>query len=769
MEKKEKEKSVLSRLSEDRGTEVFKSFDFSKLNRAYVRVAPASELIKIYCSRPWQEWFNQVYLHENPLNHLILDIIARKGSGSITQKVCLNAYFAYIAYISQNSEDLSNLSNLSNLFNLSKISNKKTNLSYFIIRIFNTLLKNGLIEIVGTEPTSTKPSKLYTITSRGIRKLFYFLLPPETPQDLSNTIAELADEFMAFLEAYPPLISNDEIDLTSMLEFSPQLFDFFKTHYEEFVDGVVLACEQSLGSPIPRQFCNFPDKGCFEYSGPEARALGKVCFIEGTITSMSPPQSKIVQVELGCSLCGARFVQAINDKMPRLVCKLCDGQLKILNKKSEDFLIFNLRTNSSTFDFTVEASCHLVSEITQIFERNQSCNILAVLKSRPAKKGSNIEDFYYSLVSIKPLLRTIEIDDSIAPIPLDNLLARFCPAVVGLEDAKLALLASIVRSGRPRKGRLNLLLSGDPGTGKSFLFAEAQKYLAWLPCGLVDGGNSSAVGILGGAVRSDAGGWSIVRGSLAQASGGLLFVEEMTTLSSETLDKFKQSLESGAVIISKAGLAVSFQAETSLVASCNACKGFFDKSRPLSTQIPISSSMLDRFDSKITIFRGAVLPVVIAKRMVSSSTENVEDVAFLTSYLRRAHSLNPTFDEEAQVFFAENATLPPRQMRAVKNFALGLAQLRFSDVVEIEDVKRGFDFIRKYNKLFFGIGESEGYHIESSAITAILGLLENGPVPEQELLKQLNPVDKTLIIEAIKTLVIRGEINRSSKGLERVV
>ena len=764
-----KEKTSSPNDNEEKGTQVFKPFDFSKLNRAYVRVAPASELIKIYCSRPWQEWFNQVHLHENPLNHLILDIIARKGSGSITQKVCLNAYFAYIAYISQNSEDLSNLSNLSNLFNLSKISNKKTNLSYFIIRIFNTLLKNGLIEIVGTEATGTKPAQLYSITSKGIRKLFYFLLPPETPQDLSNTIAELADEFMAFLEAYPPLISNDGIDLTSMLQFSPKLFEFFKMHYEEFVEGVIFACEHSLGSPIPRQFTNFPNSGCFEFSGPEARALGKVCFIEGTITSMSPPQSKIVQVELGCSLCGARFVQAINDKMPRLVCKLCDGQLKILNKKSEDFLIFNLRTNSSTFDFTVEASCHLVSEITQIFERNQSCNILAVLKSRPAKKGSNIEDFYYSLISIEPLLRTIEIDDSIAPIPLDNLLARFCPAVVGLEDVKLALLASIVRAGRPRKDRLNLLLAGDPGTGKSFLFAEAQKYLAWLPCGLVDGGNSSAVGILGGAVRSDAGGWSIVRGAFSQASGGLLFVEELTGLPSEVLDKFKNSVESGSIVISKAGLTVSFRAETSLVASCNACKGFFDKSRPLSTQIPISSAMLDRFDLKVSIFKNDVPTHLFAKKMVSPSTENVEDVAFLTSYLKRANSINPKFSEGAQVFFAENATLPPRQMRAVKNFALGLAQLRFSDDADTDDVVLALNFIQKYNIWFFGSGESEGYHLENSAITAILSLLENGPIPEQELLKQLNPTDKTLIVETLRHLEQKGNIYRTAKGWGKVV
>lgn len=762
---KEKEKKVVPPTEKDKSKEVFKDFDFSKLTREYIRLASTDELIKIYCSRRWQDWFNQPHLSVNPQNFLILDIITRKGP--ITQKVCLNAYFAYIAYFSQNSEDLSNLSNLCDLFDLSNISKKKTNLSYFIIRIFDRLLKEGFIEIVGTKATGTRPSKLYSLTGRGIRHLFYYLLPPETSQDLSATIEELSDELMAFLEAYP-LKSSNKIDLLGLLEFSPTLFDFFKAHPQDFLDGVLARCEHSLGSPLPRQFTNFPNNECFEFSGPEAQALGRICFIEGTISSMSPPQTKIVQIELVCSSCGARFVQAIDDKLPRLICKECSSQLKIVNKIAQDFLVFTLRTNSSAFDFTVEASCALVSEIKTVFEKNQPCKLLAVLLSKPAKKSAVVEDFYYSLVAIEPSLKEIEIDDSIAPIPLDNLLARFCPAVVGLEDAKLALLASIVRSGRTRKDRLNLLFAGDPGTGKSFLFAEAQKYLAWLPCGLVDGGNSSAVGILGGAVRSDAGGWSIVRGSLAQASGGLLFVEELTSLPSEVLDKFKNSVESGSIVISKAGLTVKFSAETSLVASCNACKGFFDKSRPLSTQIPISSSMLDRFDSKITIFKGDVSPAVIAKKMVSSSTENVEDVAFLTSYLRRAHSLNPTFDEGAQLFFAENATLPPREMRALKNLSMAFAQLRFSDDVDTDDVVLALNFIQKYNTWFFG-GESEGYHLESSAIKAILSLLNDGPMPEKELLKKLNPSDEVLVRQCITFLRVRGDLTLTSHGLERVI
>jgi len=762
-----KEKTSSPNDNEEKGTEVFKDFDFSKLTRSYIELVSYEELIKIYCSRPWQEWFNQPHLKENPLKPLILDIIARKEQ--ITQKVCLNVLIDEIVLISKNSEDLDNLVKIVNLFNLDKIVKTYTTTPRFIIRIFDNLLKKQFIENVGIEATSTRPAQLFSISSRGIRHLFYYLLPHDTPEDLSTTIAELADEFMAFLEAYPPLNTHNRIDLASMLQFSPKLFEFFKMHYEEFVEGVILACEQSLGSPLPRQFCNFPDKGCFEYSGPEAQALDKVCFLEGSITTMSPPQTKIVEVETWCRYCRLKKRKFVRDNLPRLVCEGCGENLIIVNKASKDFLVFNLRTSASTFDFTVEASCQLVSEIQQIFEKNKTCSILAVLKSRPTKKGAVVEDFYYSLVAIAPSLKEIEIDDSIAPIPLKNLVSRFCPAVVGLGDAKLGLLASIVRSGRPRKDRLNLLLAGDPGTGKSFLFAEAQKYLAWLPCGLVDGGNSSAVGVLGGAVRSDAGGWSIVRGSLAQASGGLLFVEELTSLPSEVLDKFKQSLESGAIVISKAGLAVSFQAETSLVASCNACKGFFDKSRPLSTQIPISSAMLDRFDSKITIFKGDVSPAVIAKKMVSSSTETAEDVAFLTSYLRRAHSLNPTFDEGAQLFFSENATLPPRQMRAVKNFALGLAQLRFSDDANTDDVVLALNFIQKFNRCFFGCDESNGYHLESSAIKVILSLLNDGPMPEKELLKKLNPADKTLIVETLRHLEHKGNIYRTAKGWGKVV
>ena len=108
-------------------------------------------------------------------------------------------------------------------------------------------------------------------------------------------------------------------------------------------------------------------------------------------------------------------------------------------------------------------------------------------------------------------------------------------------------------------------------------------------------------------------------------------------------------------------------------------------------------------------------------------------------------------------------------MRALKNLSLAIAQLRFSDVVSVEDISISFQFFLKYYALFFGNGKSEGYHLESSAIKAILSLLNDGPMPEKELLKKLNPSDEVLVRQCITFLRVRGDLTLTSHGLERVI
>ncbi|MCC7360640.1 MAG: ATP-binding protein [Anaerolineales bacterium] len=150
----------------------------------------------------------------------------------------------------------------------------------------------------------------------------------------------------------------------------------------------------------------------------------------------------------------------------------------------------------------------------------------------------------------------------------------------GLDDARIALSLVAIEPGL--KG---VLIAGPPGTGKSMLARAAR---ALWPSGtpFVEVPLSVTMDRLVGGLdleRTLAAGRPVVApGLLAQAHGGVLYVDEINLLAPETANVLHHALAAGHARLEREGLSATFPAEFVLIGTFNPAEG------------PVAPALLDR-------------------------------------------------------------------------------------------------------------------------------------------------------------------------------
>lgn len=197
--------------------------------------------------------------------------------------------------------------------------------------------------------------------------------------------------------------------------------------------------------------------------------------------------------------------------------------------------------------------------------------------------------------------------------------------VIGQESVKRALEVAAV-------GGHNMLMSGPPGSGKSML---AERICGILPemsskeilecskissiAGLIRNGvltknrpfraphhSCSVAAMVGGGV-----GKKVRPGEISLAHNGVLFLDELPEFAPGVIDALRQPIETGSVLIARAGFHVSYPAQFQLIAAMNPCKcGYLSDPQKCCGKAPrcgqeytnkISGPILDRFDIHATV------------------------------------------------------------------------------------------------------------------------------------------------------------------------
>ncbi len=305
----------------------------------------------------------------------------------------------------------------------------------------------------------------------------------------------------------------------------------------------------------------------------------------------------------------------------------------------------------------------------------------------------------------------------------NKIIQSVIPAIHGHEAVKEAVALQLfgcnpieLSDGTRIRGDSHVLLTGDPGTGKS----QILKWVAAVaPRGLYTSGTkSTGAGLTAAAVRDEiSGGWALEAGTLVIADGGLASIDEFEKMNREESGAILEAMEQQTISISKAGIIATLNTRTGVLAAANPKYGRFDISRPLVQQIGLEPVLLSRFDL-VLIMRDeprADYDHEIAQHVLKMHTDpkKVVKAPFNPDFLRKIiiyarKNIEPKLeDKEIQKaienFFvdwrkivAEGAPLPitVRQLEALIRLAKANARMRLSNRVTVEDANRAINLVK---------------------------------------------------------------------------
>uniref|UniRef100_A0A0N5A8L1 DNA replication licensing factor MCM5 n=1 Tax=Syphacia muris TaxID=451379 RepID=A0A0N5A8L1_9BILA len=219
-----------------------------------------------------------------------------------------------------------------------------------------------------------------------------------------------------------------------------------------------------------------------------------------------------------------------------------------------------------------------------------------------------------------------------------NIIARsIAPSIYGSDDMKKAVACLLfggsrkrMPDGLARRGDINVLLLGDPGTAKSQLLKFVQKVS---PVGIYTSGKGSSAAGLTASISRDAQSRSffIEGGAMVLADGGVVCIDEFDKMREDDRVAIHEAMEQQTISIAKAGITTTLNSRCSVLAAANSVYGKWDDTKG-DENIDFMPTILSRFDM-IFIVKDAhdsAKDTSLAKHVISvhvnASTKEQEEV-----------------------------------------------------------------------------------------------------------------------------------------------
>jgi len=251
--------------------------------------------------------------------------------------------------------------------------------------------------------------------------------------------------------------------------------------------------------------------------------------------------------------------------------------------------------------------------------------IYSIKKTGPSKRGPNAEQGGVGIR--KPYLRVvgIEIETTgpgrssgnimfsaedeeeyrrVASLPdvFDVISRSIAPSIYGSEDMKKAIACLLfggsrkrLPDGLTRRGDINVLLLGDPGTAKSQLLKFVEKVS---PVGVYTSGKgSSAAGLTASVTRDPVSRNFIMEGgAMVLADGGVVCIDEFDKMRQDDRVAIHEAMEQQTISIAKAGITTTLNSRCSVLAAANSVFGRWDDTKG-DQNIDFMPTILSRFDT----------------------------------------------------------------------------------------------------------------------------------------------------------------------------
>jgi replicative DNA helicase Mcm len=475
--------------------------------------------------------------------------------------------------------------------------------------------------------------------------------------------------------------------------------------------------------------------------------MGHLIMVNGIIVRASSTTSLLMRAAFRCSNCGEMSYAIQGGQMLRTParCESCGKKVG-----------FDLVTEESTFidtqHITIQerpeelppgqlprsVSIEIRGDLVDVARPGDRTSIVGIVRANPrVSRGgtSRVFDLYldanYIDVSGKELeavLISPEDEEQIKlrakdPFIDEEVKRSIAPSIYGYEHIKEAimyLLFSGVTKFLPDvniRGDINVLLVGDPGTGKSQLLQYASKIA---PRGLyTTGRGSTAAGLTAAVVREAGGGFVLEAGALVLGDKGICCVDEIDKMRDEDRNAIHPAMEQQTVSVAKGGIIATLNARTSILAAANPALGRYNPYQTIGQNINLPITILSRFD---LIFVLKDEPnkesdsrmsehILTLHKVGRAPVEPPLESEFLRKYISYSKQLKPVISQEAMDRIkdyylkmrsaskegAESSaiSITPRQLESLVRLSEARARLHLRSEVLAEDAEAVIALMRR--------------------------------------------------------------------------
>lgn len=300
----------------------------------------------------------------------------------------------------------------------------------------------------------------------------------------------------------------------------------------------------------------------------------------------------------------------------------------------------------------------------------------------------------------------------------ETLTKSVAPSIFELDDIKKGVLCQLFggthkdltkSGGGRRRGEVNVLLVGDPGTSKSQLLSYVHKIA---PRGIYTSGRgSSAVGLTAYVSKDpDTKEAVLESGALVLSDRGVCCIDEFDKMSDSSRSVLHEVMEQQTVSIAKAGIICTLNARTSVLACANPVGSRYNPRMSVIDNIQLPPSLLSRFDLVYLVLDRAddLSDRRLAKHLVSLHSAAPPEAAKgaiplekLTQYVSYARAAcHPKISDEAASLLVDKyvemrqlgssrkvISATPRQLESLVRMSEALARMKLADEVVPADVE----------------------------------------------------------------------------------
>ena len=346
---------------------------------------------------------------------------------------------------------------------------------------------------------------------------------------------------------------------------------------------------------------------------------------------------------------------------------------------------------------------------TSLFRLRMEGNNIEYLGGRAGSKDTRSVERIMISTEDERQIRTI----ASKPDAYEKLIASFAPHIYGHEPIKEAILLLIVGSvtkrledGSTRRGDINVLLVGDPGTAKS----EMLKFTAKIaPRGLYTSGRgSTAAGLTAAVIRDKSGIMMLEAGAVVLGDQGIVCIDEFDKIKPEDRSALHEVMEQQTCSVAKGGIVATLNARTSILSAANPIYGKYDPYKNITENVNLPVPLLTRFDlifivrdspdkEKDNLVASHILEI---HRDSEQAARPAIDIDLFSKYLSYAKQIEPALTPEAidivrsyymdmrRIESEGMITVTPRQLEGLIRLASARARLLLKDVVDAEDAQR---------------------------------------------------------------------------------